>query len=107
MNYGRLTAFTVGMIHGIGGETPTQVLLFSTAAGVKNANAGLLVLAAFLVGLFASNSLITLGSAFGYLQASRNFAIYATVAILTAGFSLVIGTIFVLGKTTLLPALGG
>jgi hypothetical protein len=107
MNYGRLTAFTVGMIHGIGGETPTQVLLFSTAAGVRNANAGLLVLAAFLVGLFSSNSLITLGSAFGYLQASRNFAIYATVAILTAGFSLVIGTIFLLGKTTLLPALGG
>jgi high-affinity nickel-transport protein len=83
------------------------VLLFSTAAGVRNATVGLVVLAAFLVGLFSSNSLITLGSAFGYLQATRNFRIYATVAILTAGFSLVIGTIFVLGKTTLLPALFG
>src|SRR6266496_604115 len=90
MNYGRLTAFTVGMIHGIGGETPTQVLLFSTAAGVRNATAGLVVLAAFLVGLFSSNTLITLGSAFGYLQATRNFRIYAAVAVLTAVFSLVI-----------------
>jgi high-affinity nickel permease len=107
MNYGRLTAFSVGMIHGVGGETPTQVILFSTAAGVRNASSGLLVLAAFLVGLFSSNSLITLGSAFGYLQATRNFWIYATVAILTAAFSLVIGTIFILGKTTVLPALGG
>ncbi|MDP9343201.1 MAG: hypothetical protein M3Q23_14150 [Actinomycetota bacterium] len=107
MNYGRLTAFTVGMIHGIGGETPTQIILFSTAAGVRNSSAGLLVLAAFLVGLFSSNTLITLGSALGYLQATRNFKIYATVAILTAGFSLVIGTIFILGKTTVLPALGG
>ncbi len=107
MNYGRLTAFTVGMIHGIGGETPTQVLLFSTTAGVRNTGVGLVILAAFLVGLFASNSLITLGSAFGYLQATRNFKIYAGVAILTAAFSLVIGSIFVAGKTSVLPALFG
>jgi high-affinity nickel-transport protein len=107
MTYGKLTAFTVGMIHGIGGETPTQILLFSTAAGVRNVGIGLVILAAFLVGLFASNSLITLGSAFGYLQATRNFKIYAGVAILTAGFSLVIGTIFLLGKFSLLPAMFG
>jgi len=60
-----------------------------------------------VVGLLASNSLITLGSAFGFLQASKNFRIYVTVAILTAVFSLGIGTIFLLGKTTLLPALFG
>src|SRR4051794_30752195 len=32
-NYGRGTAFTVGMVHGIGAETPTQLLIFLTAAG--------------------------------------------------------------------------
>jgi hypothetical protein len=61
----------------------------------------------FILGLLASNSLITLGSAFGFLQASKNFAIYATVAVLTGVFSLVIGTLFVLGETTVLPAIFG
>ena len=106
MNYGRATAFGVGMIHGIGAETPTQVLIFLSAAGIGR-GIGVLVLAAFIVGLLASNTTITLGSSYGYLTASKNFPIYATVAVLTGVFSLVIGTIFVLGKTTLLPALFG
>ncbi|HYT80315.1 MAG TPA: hypothetical protein VEQ37_13905, partial [Actinomycetota bacterium] len=68
---------------------------------------GILVLVVFIAGLLTSNSLITLGSAFGFLKASKNFAIYASVAVLTGVFSLVIGTIFVLGKTTVLPAIFG
>lgn len=107
MNYSRRTAVGVGMIHGIGAETPTQVLIFLAAAGSGGLLAGLLVLTAFLVGLVASNSIITVGSAYGYLRASRNFALYATVAVLTAVFSLVLGTIFVLGKESLLPAFFG
>jgi cytochrome c biogenesis protein CcdA len=107
MNYGKVTSFTVGMIHGIGAETPTQVLIFLAVAGAGGTFSGVLVLLAFILGLLTSNSLITLGSAFGFLRASKNFAIYATVAILTGIFSLVIGTIFVLGKTTVLPAIFG
>jgi hypothetical protein len=107
MNYQRGTAFVVGMVHGIGGETPTQVLIFLTVAGIGGKLAGVLVLIAFLVGLLSSNSLITLGSAFGYLRASQNWGIYVTVALLTAAFSLVIGTLFLLGKDTILPAIFG
>jgi high-affinity nickel-transport protein len=107
MNYGRLTSFTVGMIHGIGAETPTQVLVFLAVAGAGGVLSGILVLIAFIAGLLTSNSLITVGSALGFLKASKNFAIYASVAILTGAFSLVIGTIFVLGKTTVLPAIFG
>jgi high-affinity nickel-transport protein len=107
MNYGRLTSFTVGMIHGVGAETPTQVLIFLAAAGAGGVTVGVVALLTFIVGLLASNSLITVGSTLGYLRASKNFAIYATVAVLTGVFSLTIGTIFVLGKTTLLPAIFG
>jgi high-affinity nickel-transport protein len=107
MNYGRATSFFVGMIHGVGAETPTQVLIFLAAAGAGGPGVGLIVLLTFLVGLLTSNSLITAGSSFGYLRASKNFAIYATVAVLTGVFSLTIGTIFLLGKTTLLPAIFG
>jgi hypothetical protein len=107
MNYGRATAIGVGMLHGIGGETPTQVLIFLTAAGLGGGGAGVAVLVAFLVGLFTSNSLITLSSSYGFLKASNRFAIYATVAVLTGIFSLTIGFLFITGHDSLLPALFG
>lgn len=107
MNYGRATAFVVGMVHGVGAETPTQLLIFLTAAGAGGRVTGEVVLGAFIVGLLTSNSLITFGSATGFLKASENWQIYAAVAILTATFSLVIGSLFLFGKGTLLPALFG
>ncbi len=107
MNYGKGTAFAVGMVHGVGAETPTQLIIFVTIAGAGGPVAGEILLATFLLGLLASNSLITFASAFGFMRASQNWTLYVTVAVLTATFSLVIGTIFVLGKTTVLPALFG
>ena len=107
MNYGKATAFGVGMIHGIGAETPTQVLIFLAAAGAGGRVGGLLVLVCFLAGLLASNSLIAIAGTFGFLAANRNFVLYATVSVLTATFSLLIGSLFLFGKGTLLPALFG
>jgi hypothetical protein len=107
MNYGRVTAFLVGMIHGVGAETPTQVLLFFVTAGVGGRGIGLLLLIVFIAGLLMSNTLIALTSTFGFLRASRRFALYATVAVLTAVFSLTIGTLFLFGRSTLLPAILG
>jgi high-affinity nickel-transport protein len=107
LTYGRGTAFGVGMIHGVGAETPTQVLLFLTAAGAGGRGVGLLALVAFVVGLLVSNSIITVGSAFGFLSASRNFGLYATVAVLTGAFSLVIGALFLFGQESVLPAFFG
>jgi hypothetical protein len=107
MNYGPATAIGVGMLHGVGGETPTQALVFVTVAGFGGGGAGVAILATFLLGLFASNSLITLSSSYGFLRASKRFAIYATVAVITGVFSLGIGTLFLLGKDSLLPALFG
>jgi high-affinity nickel-transport protein len=107
MEYGRRTAFFVGMIHGVGAETPTQLVIFLTAAGAGGPVVGEVILAMFLLGLLTSNSLITVGSAFGFMKASKNWALYVTIAVLTASFSLVIGTLFLLGKGTVLPALFG
>ncbi|MCA1735754.1 MAG: hypothetical protein LC739_06500, partial [Actinobacteria bacterium] len=106
-NYGTKAALGVGALHGIGAETPTQVLIFVAAAGAGGPAAGLLVLAVFLLGLATSNSLITFGSAFGFLAASRRFAIYASVGVITAVMSLGIGLLFLLGQETALPAILG
>jgi high-affinity nickel-transport protein len=105
VNYQKGTSFLVGMLHGVGAETPTQILIFTAAAGAGGKAAGIAVLLAFLVGLMTSNSVITVGTAFGFLRASKNFAVYAAVAVITGVFSLAIGILFVLGQDSLLPAL--
>jgi high-affinity nickel permease len=105
VDYQRGTSFLVGMLHGVGAETPTQIVIFTAAAGAGGKAAGIAVLGAFLLGLVTSNSIITVGSAFGFLRASKNFAVYATVAVITGVFSLAIGVLFVLGQDSLLPAL--
>jgi ABC-type nickel/cobalt efflux system permease component RcnA len=107
MNYGTRTAFVVGMVHGVGAETPTQLVIFLTAAGASGKAAGVAVLATFIVGLLVSNTMITLGTSYGFLRASQNWKIYVTVAVLTGVFSLVIGTLFLFGKGSLLPVIFG
>ena len=52
-------------------------------------------------------SIITVGSAFGFLRASKNWTVYVTIAVLTGVFSLIVGTLLLFGKDTLLPALFG
>ncbi len=107
MNYGKGTAFVVGMVHGIGAETPTQVLIFLTAVTTGGKLGGEVVLLTFILGLLTSNTLITFGSSFGFLRASRNWKVYVTVAILTGTMSLIIGLLFLFGAGSVLPAIFG
>jgi len=107
MEYGTRTAFVVGMVHGVGAETPTQLVIFLTAAGASGKAAGVAVLATFILGLLVSNTTITLGTSYGFLRASQNWKIYVTVAVLTGVFSLLIGMLFLFGKGSVLPVIFG
>lgn len=106
-DYGRSTSFGVGMIHGVGGETPTQVLLFLTAAGVAGTGAAVLLLAVFLAGLFTSNTAVAVVSASGFLSARRRFPVYAAISVVTGVFSLAIGALFLAGRGAVLPGFFG
>jgi len=107
MNYGQGTSFAVGILHGVGAETPTQVVIFLAASGAGGVSAGIVVLATFLVGLFTANSALAVATASGFLAAGRSFKVYATVSAVTGCASFVLGLIFLLGKTALLPAIFG
>ena len=61
----------------------------------------------FVAGLLVSNSLIAVAATFGFLRASSNFAVYATVSVLIALFSLVVGTLFLFGNGGWLPGIFG
>jgi high-affinity nickel-transport protein len=106
-NYGLFSALTVGMLHGIGAETPTQVLLFVMAAGAGGSVLGVSLLLVFVLGLLISNSLVTLLTTFGYVRARRNSRLYLLLGTITAVFSMVIGLLFITGQTSILPALLG
>jgi hypothetical protein len=101
------SAFGVGLLHRIGAGTPTRVLIFITAAGVGGKVVGMLILGCFLVGLLVSNTVVALAGAFGFLGASRSFGVYAGVSLVTALFSVVVGSIFLLGASRVLPAMFG
>jgi hypothetical protein len=95
--YGPVSAFVIGMVHGVGAETPTQVLLFLTAAGISGNAGGVLLLVTFLAGLFASNTLVALGSALGFLGSKRRSWLFVILAAATGAFSLWIGVSYLLG----------
>jgi high-affinity nickel-transport protein len=107
MNYGTGTSLAVGALHGVGAETPTQVVIFLAAAGAGGATAGVVTLGVFLLGLFTANTVLALASASGILAATKRFTVYATVSVITAVASLVLGVSFVLGKDAWLPVLFG
>jgi high-affinity nickel-transport protein len=103
-DYTPTTSIGIGMLHGIGAETPTQVLVFLAAANAGGSAAGLAVLVAFLVGLVLANSAITMSAAYGFFAADRRGWVYTGLAGATAVVSLVVGTLLVLGQDAFLPA---
>ncbi|MBI4991349.1 hypothetical protein HZB96_04625 [Candidatus Gottesmanbacteria bacterium] len=105
--YGIRTAYMVGVIHGIGAETPTQVLIFITAAGVGGSLLGTLLVFTFVAGLLTSNTLITLASTLGFAKTAKNSNISIVLGVITAIFSLIVGSLFLLHKVSFLPAILG
>jgi hypothetical protein len=104
-SYGPRTAFGVGMIHGIGAETGSQVLLIAAIGGATSLVLGIPMMVAFIIGLLASNTLIVIISASGFLASQARRGVYLVVGLLAGTFSLVIGGAFLFGIEGLLPDL--
>jgi high-affinity nickel-transport protein len=135
--YGTTSAFLVGVIHGLGAETPTQLLLFLLAANLGGTWAGLLGLGMFIIGLLAMNTLMcalaaglfsldklrswagpidTAGNPASHNPLSRALAkgimlvsenAQGGLTLLTSAYSIIVGTIFLMGAADRLPALTG
>ncbi len=103
--YGPKTAYTVGLIHGIGAETGTQVLIIATAVGAGSKVMGVSALFAFVVGLLISNTFVTVATTFGFVSARRRQFVYVCAGLFAAIFSLVVGFIFLFAAGGVLPDL--
>ncbi|MGI8662177.1 MAG: hypothetical protein ACR2LQ_03080 [Acidimicrobiales bacterium] len=104
-SYGATAAFGIGMLHGVGAETPTQLLLFLAAAGAGGRGTGIVLLLAFLVGLLSSNTLIAVFATVGALGTAKRWWLTAAVSSFTAASSAVIGLLLLTGNSTVLPSL--
>ncbi len=104
--YGPRTAFGVGMIHGIGAETGSQVLIIAAIGGAAGEGLGIPMLVAFVVGLLVSNTLVVVVTATGFIASQLRQRIYLVVGVVAGTFSLVIGLVFLFEFDALLPELG-
>lgn len=106
-SYSRKSVFLIGVFHGLGAETPSQLLLFLLAANLGGLGRGFLGLGMFLAGLLVMNTLMT-ASAVGVFGASaRKPHLLRWVMGFTAAYSVVVGVIFLFGSAAILPPLGG
>ncbi|MDP8903944.1 MAG: hypothetical protein M3N29_01280 [Chloroflexota bacterium] len=104
-SYGPRTAFGVGMIHGIGAETGTQVLLIAAIGGAASIGLGVPMMLAFILGLVVSNTAIVVVSASGFVASRSRQRLYVAIGLLAGAFSLAVGFAFLLGAEDMLPDL--
>lgn len=100
LDYGNWTSFGVGALHGIGAETPTQVLVFAAAVNTSGRPTSLAILLCFVIGLVASNTLIAATSTLGFSRVIKRRVVMIVLAGVTAAFSLAVGTLLLLGRSS-------
>jgi high-affinity nickel permease len=103
--YDRTSVFTVGIIHGLGAETPSQLLLFLLAANLGGTSRGFLGLLCFILGLLLMNTLMTASASGIFASSTHRPRVQTIVTSLTAAYSFIIGAIFLFGASDKLPPL--
>ena len=104
-SYGVRTAYGVGIIHGVGAETGTQVLLIAAIGGASSEGLGFPMMVAFIVGLLISNSIVVFITATSFIASRLRERLYVVIGVVAGTFSLVIGAIFLFGLESQLPSL--
>jgi hypothetical protein len=105
-NYNSQTVLVIGLVHGLGAETPSQLMIFLLTANLGGIGKGFIGLAMFIVGLLVMNTAMTASAVglFGFSSGLPRFQFVVTA--LTAIYSLAVGTLFLFGSSSLLPVLG-
>jgi high-affinity nickel-transport protein len=103
--YTRSSVFAVGMVHGLGAETPSQLLIFLIAANLGGTSRGFLGLLCFLAGMLLMNTLMTAFASGVFSSSLHRPRVQGVLTTLTTAYSLGIGVVFLLGADQHLPPL--
>ena len=104
--YNGKSVFVIGMVHGIGAETPSQLALFFLAKSLGGTANGIIGLAAFCIGLVAMNAVMTATMGGAFSASGHHPRFYHAIAWTGAAYSCMIGLIFLFGISDRLPSLG-
>jgi len=99
------SVFIVGIVHGLGAETPSQLMIFLLAANLGGAALGMVGLGMFLAGLLTMNALMTASAAGAFGISRERPHLLRAISALTGAYSLAMGLIFLAGRSSLLPVL--
>jgi high-affinity nickel-transport protein len=103
----RRGAFLVGLLHGTGAETPTQVVLFASAGASGSSASAALILGSFVLGLVVADLGIAVVWVSGLLGARRAPRVQIGLGLLTGTASLALGTLILTGHSGVVPPLLG
>ncbi|MBW5447615.1 High-affinity nickel-transporter [Cohnella sp. CFH 77786] len=94
---GIIGAFVIGIIHGIGAETPTQVALISSTVGLSNIAAAAVQIVFFTVGLLVATSLVTFAASWGFRLLRFKKSLFLALGFVTGVYSVVLGALILGG----------
>lgn len=100
-------AFTIGLIHGTGAETPSQLLLFASAAAAASGLGAVVMLLSFGLGLVACDLAAAAVVLSGRLGSARLPYGQLALGTLTGAASVAIGVVFIVARAAALPSLAG
>lgn len=98
------TAIGVGVLHGIGVETPTQIAIFVATTQATGKAGGLLILLFWVVGLIIANSAIALLSIGANDWLRTHTVFYRVLAAIIGIVSVIVGILVLIEKDGILPA---
>ncbi len=84
-------AFLIGVLHGIGAETPTQVMLIANSVGLNNSITATLQIVLFTLGLLGATVMVTYLASWGFTKAKVMGRAYLLLGCLTGGYSVLLG----------------
>lgn len=101
----RRGAFLVGLLHGTGAETPTQVVLFASAGASGSSASAALILGAFVAGLVVTDLGIAGVWVSSLVSARRAPRVQVGLGLLTGVASLALGFLILTGYSDIVPPL--
>lgn len=104
-SYDARSVLVIGVVHGLGAETPSQLMIFLLTANLGGLSKGFLGLGMFIAGLVTMNTVMAASAVglFGFSSRLPKFQVAVTA--LTAIYSLTVGALFLAGSSSLLPPL--
>ncbi len=88
---GPRSALGLGLLHGVGAETGTQVLLLSTVSSSGRSDVGSILIGCFIAGMFLSNIVVAAVVSSGALAARIATPVNLAIGTITASFSIWVG----------------